>query len=531
MLRFVFVVGMVCASVVNANEVEQVWAYEAPAGYVDASPALGDLDGDGKMDIVVGTTAGIIAAITSDAKEIWHQEMRGPICVAPSIGDIASSSGLEVLAMNQQGEIVCFAGSSGDLLWTATLPNKLYWGETTLALGDVTGDGNLEIVTGDGSGTVICLNGDGETLWLYKGDHGMTLSPVIVDLTGDGVQSILVGGDKIPLVCLSAAGKELWRSESGIGSSSLVYDLDGDSVPEILVGVDENFTVRDNTGKILWTYVMQREMDSAITVADADANGEVEIYVVDLAGTLVCLSPEGQLRWSADVVDRVRRSPSVGDVNGDGIQEILVVGYSNFLYAFDPDGGLKASIPISGGVNSTATLIPMADGVPGVILPVSNGIMSLFRWSEAQPNVPLLWPEYRFSARRSGNPQASAMSPPVEIELDVDTMYAGANFLKAAIQNPEGRLVEVRLESVRNAGVPFVVSITSSEKFIEHQLSYTVPSNQAINLTLSCTVLENNRILAKRNHTAYLPPFMKELGDASRAAAETEALLPRLLDK
>ncbi len=523
-------VVVLCAVIADANQPELVWTYEPPAGYVDTSPVLGDLDGDSNADIVVGTTAGMLVAIDSNMQELWRQEVHSTICVPPSIGDVANSTGPEVVIMTRQGQIVCYAGSSGEMLWEAASPDAVYWGETSLALADVNGDGSLEIVTGDRSGNVLCLNGAGETLWLYKGQHGVNQSPAIADLTGDGIMSVLVGGDKIPLVCLSAAGKELWRSESGIGSSPLVYDINGDGAKEILVAVDENFTVRDAAGKIRWAYEMQREMDSAITVADANMDGEAEIYVVDLAGNLACLSSEGKLRWAADVEERVRRSPSVGDVDGDGAQEILVAGYSNAIHVFDPEGGLKARVPLPGGVNSTAVLIPLHDGTPGVLVPVSGAGMQLLRWPNAQPDATLLWPEYRYDGKRTGDPQASAILPPVEIEMDAGHMYAGSNMLQVVVKNSDKRELEVRLEAIRNTGAPAVDTIATSDPVIEHRLSYTVPANQAINLTLNCTVLEEERILARRTHTAYLAPFMKELGDASRALTEVELLLPTLID-
>ncbi|HEX72073.1 MAG TPA: DUF4091 domain-containing protein, partial [Candidatus Hydrogenedentes bacterium] len=95
---------------------------------------------------------------------------------------------------------------------------------------------------------------------------------------------------------------------------------------------------------------------------------------------------------------------------------------------------------------------------------------------------------------------------------------------------PEGRAVEVRIEVTQNGAMLPASSVASSEQMIEHEFSYSVPANQAVNLTLSCAVLEEGRILVRRTHTAYLAPFVQELGDASRMLAETEALLPQLID-
>lgn len=531
MKSFLLTIVIVGAGVACGQSLEPVWTYAPPSGYVDTSPGVADVNGDGHPDLVFGTTAGMVIALGSDAKEIWRQEMRGPICVPPSIGELNASEGLEVMVMNRQGQVRCLAGSTGELVWETSIPGRLQWGETVLALGDVNGDGGLEIVTGDRDGMVVCLNGAGELVWQYQGQHGITQAPALADLTGDGLLEVLVSGSEIPLVCLSPEGKELWKLEKGIGGNPLLYDIDKDGAPEILIGVGTKFNVLDAKGTVLWTYLMQREMDGALTVVDADQDGEVEIYLVDLAGKMACLSPAGQLRWAADVEERVRRSPSVGDVDGDGKQEILVAGYSNAVHVFEPDGRLDTRIPISGGINSTATLLPLMDGTPGIVVPPSNDAMRLFRLTGAKPDAVLLWPEYQYDSRRNGYAAAVSKEPAVNLEVDFGNRYVGTNLMTASVDNPDGRMLEVRLEAVRDNGTPSTAAVSSGEQQVELRLSYTVPANQAGNLTLNCVVAEGDRILARRSHTAYVVPFMKELGDAERALAETDGLIARLADK
>jgi outer membrane protein assembly factor BamB len=515
----------------SAGAAEVAWTYTPPSGYVDTSPATGDLTGDGHIDMVVGTTSGLIMALDGQGKEIWRQEMRGPICSPPGIGDLTGNAGLEVLAMNRQGQILCLSGATGEILWNAALPGRLQWGETAFAIGDVDGDGLPEIVTGDRDGNVVCFRGTGEMLWHYQGGHGITNAPAIADVTGDGRAEVFVGGDKIPLLCLSWEGKELWRVEGGIGGSPLLYDLNGDGTPEILLGIGDKLTALDATGKALWTVPMQREMDAALSVADADRDGVPEIYAVDLAGRLLCVSPSGQVRWTASVEERARRSPSIGDVDGDGVPEILVAGYSGALHVFEPDGRLKERIPLPGNSNATATLLPLREGGLQVIVPLTSEALRALRWPSSAGEALVLWPEHRFDALRSGMPRRATPEAALELEVDFGDLYAGANVLKALVHNPEGRRLTVRLESARNEGKPSESVLASEADPIEHQLSYTVPSDQAINLALTCEVLENDRILARRTHRAYLVPFAKEINDATRTLAKVELVLPDLLDR
>lgn len=520
-----------CLGAMCAGAAEVAWTYTPPSGYVDTSPALGDLTGDGQADIVIGTTSGLIIALSATGEEIWRQEMRGPICVPPGIGDVTGDAGLEVLVMNRQGQILCLTGGTGEILWNATLPGRLQWGETVLAIADVDGDGMPEIVTGDRDGNVACFRGTGETLWIFQGGHGATNAPAVADLTGDGKAEVVIGGDKIPLICLTSEGEELWRVEGGIGGSPLLYDLDGDGTPEILLGIGDRLTALNAGGSVLWTAPMQREMDAALSVADADGDGEVEIYAVDLAGHMACVSPSGQVRWTAHVEERARRSPTVGDVTGDGAVEILVAGYSGALHVFEPDGRLRERIPMPGGSNGAATLLPLAEGGLLAIVPLVGQALHALRWSESTGEVTPLWPEHRFDATRSGMPRRDSTGPQVELNVEFGDLYAGTNTMQAAIHNPEGHALTVRLEAARNDGKPSQSAVTSSDERIEHQLSYTVPSDQAVNLVLTCEVLRDDRIVARRTHRAYLAPFVKEISDAGRVLEAVDALLPGLLDR
>ena len=66
----------------HARAQQTAWTYVPPAGHVDVSPAIGDVNGDGRTDIIVGTTAGFIVAVDDHGKEIWRHQMRDAVCIA-----------------------------------------------------------------------------------------------------------------------------------------------------------------------------------------------------------------------------------------------------------------------------------------------------------------------------------------------------------------------------------------------------------------------------------------------------------------
>ncbi|MCC6486975.1 MAG: PQQ-binding-like beta-propeller repeat protein [Candidatus Hydrogenedentes bacterium] len=510
---------------------EVAWTFVPPSGYVDLSPGLDDLDGDGQLDVVVVSTNGLTAALDAAGAELWRHEARGRICAPPTVADITGTPSPEVLVANVQGQIYCLDGATGSVVWETALASRLEYATSALAAGDVDGDGLPEVVLADREGAVICLNDNGEQAWSSAASLGVPSCPALGDLNGDGTLEILIGGTKAALVCLSAEGKELWRAEGGAGGSPTLCDLDKDGALDILAGVDAALTAFDAQGKLLWSFPMQREMDSALSVADADSDGELEVYAVDLAGTAVCVTPNGQKRWTASVGERVRRSPSIGDVDGDGVVEILIAGYSRALYVFDPEGSLELRIPLSGVSNGTPTLLQTTPQGLCAIVPTAQEALQVLSWPKTAAGAPLLWPEYRFDSRRMANLSSGAQTPSVEVEADFGEFHAGANVFRVSVENPEGRALTMRLEAVHDGGEPVTSSGSTSATTIKRELSYSVPLNKASNLTLTCVVSEGDRILARRSRSAYLVPLARELADLDGAVAGLESRMPALLDR
>ncbi|MCC6821706.1 MAG: VCBS repeat-containing protein [Verrucomicrobia subdivision 3 bacterium] len=514
----------------NAGAQQVAWTYVPPAGHVDVSPAFGDVNGDGRNDLVVGTTAGFIVAVDGHGKEIWRHQMRDAVCIPPTIADVTGDGLPDLLAGDRQGEVVCLNGRTGDPVWNTTLPSPPQWGATCLAVGDLHGDGALEIVTGTRDGDVVCLAGvSGDREWIYGGDLGTVMSPAIADLNGDGQPEVLVGTEKVSLVCLSATGQELWRRHEGAGGSPFVYDTGGQGGLRILCGMGKRLHALDAGGNTLWSFPMNREMDSAIAIADADGDGVPEVYATDLSGNVVCVTLSGTLRWTAEVGERSRRSPAIADVDGDGKPEILVASYGNALHVFDPQGQLKVRVPLPGPSNGTPTPV-MLDDQLCVVVPAAGAALQVLRWSGSRSDSRVLWAECRCDARRTG-----AIVPPVkptrvELAFNVNGSPTGNVRATAVVSNPERHALTVRVEAVRGTGQPRVKRATSSAAHINRSFSYAMPRSGTAKLTVTCQVLDGARTVARRRHTLFLNVFTNELVEISQAIRTAQALVPKLLD-
>lgn len=85
--------------------------------FVYSNPVLADLDGDGKLEILVGTSVGFIYVVNSDGKvrqgfPLQMGEIQAPI----TVHDLNGDGKLEIIAADSRHNIAAFH-SNGDNLW------------------------------------------------------------------------------------------------------------------------------------------------------------------------------------------------------------------------------------------------------------------------------------------------------------------------------------------------------------------------------------------------------------------------------
>ncbi|MCC6145468.1 MAG: PQQ-binding-like beta-propeller repeat protein, partial [Candidatus Hydrogenedentes bacterium] len=517
---------------IAAAEPAAVWEYQVSAGFADASPAIVDLDNDGRDDVVLTTTSGHIIALDPNGRERWQAEIQGPITIPPTAADLAADGHQCVLVMNRAGLQVCLDGESGAELWRHDSLGENEWGTTSIVTANVDAAPDLEVIAGDKAGRVVCLAADGALRWNYTGQQGWTFSPAAGDVTGDGVAEVLLAGAQVPLTCLSAEGKELWTYGIGEGASPVLSDLDGDGTNEIIGAQGNILFAVDGKGKELWRFEMKRPIDSALTVVDLTGDGAPEVYAADLSGQLVSVSADGKFLWDGNVEQRVRRSPSAGDVDGDGVAELLVAGYSGAIHVFTPEGYVKERVELGGTANATASIADFSgDGTPSVVCPLSSGKVVALRWPKAAPGAGVLWPQYRGTAARSGIVLSQADGPRARIaSIDFGTFHVGSNVVSAAIENPDGQSLRLVLE-VQQPGAPLSQAvIESKEAQFQGKLTYVISGAQSANLGLIATVLSGDKILDRRQRDVFVVPFKTELATLTRLLNEIEIDCPKMAD-
>jgi len=222
-----------------------------------SSPAIADIDGDGKRDVVIGTDAhkeqspfntpdgGCLHVFRYDGTEV----VGFPRCVdqqigsAPAVGDI-NGDGLPEIVVGtglywpDRAHRVYAFGCDGTPVsgWPVTTDGEV---GTAPALGDLDGDGVPEVVvTDDNSGpsgtfAVYAFRGNGTRIFrtVPRDFWGSTLDaadPVIADVLGDSANEILVPTNS-EICVLSNAGVQLTHhtafTPSGLPSLATDYSL------------------------------------------------------------------------------------------------------------------------------------------------------------------------------------------------------------------------------------------------------------------------------------------------------------------
>ncbi|KAL3357878.1 hypothetical protein AABB24_015149 [Solanum stoloniferum] len=154
--------------------------------YIHSAPTVVDLDGDGNLDILVGTSYGMFYVLDHKGKvrdkfPLAMADIQGAVIAA----DINDDGKIELVTTDSHGNVAAWT-AQGKEIWENHLKSLVPQGP---AVGDVDGDGHTDIVVPTVSGNIYVLSGkDGSIIRPYPyRTHGRVMNQVLlVDLTKHG---------------------------------------------------------------------------------------------------------------------------------------------------------------------------------------------------------------------------------------------------------------------------------------------------------------------------------------------------------
>ncbi len=317
--------------------------------------ALADVDGDGDLDLICGNADQLSTAylnLTPPLETMPSWESAGPAInrtKSVALGDVDNDGDLDLVCGNGGAEAMVSAlyrNDSGRLETTPAWSSGELRYTASIALARVNGDDRIDLVCGNQG-----INGEASTAYENIGavftaaptwvsePQEVTTSIAIGDVNGDGFVDLVCGnGADSSTVYLNLGTtfdtRPAWHSNAALRTSGVTLgDVDRDGDLDLVCGNNgDPSTMYKNDGEMFssapaWSS-SQELFTTDVALGDLDGDGDLDLVCANNPQATTAYFNEGgtfapSAGWSSRPPSRPTTSVALGDLDGDGDLDLV----------------------------------------------------------------------------------------------------------------------------------------------------------------------------------------------------------------